>query len=518
MKTASDFLWQLISSMSRAEKLFFKRNFSSAGNGEQTLHLQLFDAIAAQKMYDEAALLKKQGPRLNKKNIASQKHYLQQQVCESLLAYENSQQQGQDIYRMIQLIRLYRKKGLLEEAHATWKKAVPIARRLESFAMLNLLKTEFEKMLLFSSVNTSYDDMYSVFEEKIISYDEYAEMITLRDIYTETLLLKRKAHYDIDESLRKRIDSLLKKVSQCTPPTTYLSFWYGHYYRMSHAVLLYLRSDPRNSMILLQQVLADWKNSRFLSTHGEYYVELLYMINYAGTLQGEFEFVTAAFNDPLNEQLKEPLLRANFEAIKYLALNKILNKTAQYEEVRKLIAHMKSRYLAWEPLLNADINRTVHLSLGIGFFVLEQYEDALYFTKRGINWFREDVRDEHTPVAHILLLLISYSMNNSRLFDSEHRSAYAYFHKRKNKQPFETALLHCLHRTFYMSDSKKKAEEYSKALQVFEENESNVIQQRSVNIFNYPGWLKSRVERISYRQFVERKVRSGRIEKKGQPA
>ena len=501
--------------MNRAEKLFFKRNFSADRPGDQRLHLLLFDALSAQKAFDEKAILKKYEPALNKKNIAFQKHYLQQQICDALLAYESRLKPGQDIYKMIQLVRLYRRKGLLEEAHTTWKKAVTIARRLESFAMLNLLKTEFEKMLLFSSVRTSYDEMYSVFEEKIISYDEYAEMITLRDIYTETLLLKRKAHYDIDEPLRERIAQLLRKVNQCTAPTTYRSFWYGHYFRMSHAVLLYLLSDSRNALLLLQKVFADWKkNSRFLSTHGEYYVELLYMINYAGILQGSYEYVTDVFNDPLNDLLKEPLQRANFEAIKYLALNKILNKTAQYEEVRKLIGYMKKRHLDWEPLLNADINRTLHLSLGIGFFVLEQYEDALYFTKRGIHWFREDVRDEHTPVAHILLLLISYSMNNSRLFDSEYRSTYAYFYKRKKKQPFETALVQCLHRTFYMKDSKKKVEEYKKALQVFEENETNVVQQMSVNIFNYPGWLKSRVERISYRQFVEKKVKSGGADKK----
>ena len=497
--------------MNSAEKLYFKRNFSVRQPGRKNIHLQLFDALAAQKTYEEEKLIRKCAPALSRKNIAYQKHYLYKQLCEALLQYEQVQQSGQDIYKQIRLVRIYRKKGLLREAGETWKKAVQLARSSESFAMLNLLKTEFEKMVLFSSLDTSYDQLHSLFGDKLISYAAYAEMITLRDIYTETLLLKRKAHYDLDPGLRERVRQLLDIVDRCTPYTGHPSFWYGHYYRMSRAVLLYLQSEHPHSLRILREVLDDWKkNTRFLLTHGEYYIELLYMINYAGILQGDYAYVESVFKDPVNALLTEPVQKANFEAIRFLAVNKILNKTARYDEVKKLVTGMKKQYQSWEPLLNADLNRTVNFSLGIGFFVLEQYEDALYFTKRAVNWFREGVRDEHTPLAHILLLLISYCMDNSRLFDSTYRSTYAYFYKRKKKQPFETALVQCLHRSFYLKDSRKKVAEYTRALQVFEENKENVIQQMSVNIFNYPGWLISRVQRIPYREYVERKVRSSR--------
>ncbi|MFN7015307.1 MAG: hypothetical protein ACK4ON_13660, partial [Bacteroidia bacterium] len=213
MKTSSAFLWQLIRSMTANEKLFFKRNFALNGYGTKPLYLKLFDAIAAQKKYDEVAILKKFSPELTKKNIAFQKHYLQQQVSEALVQYANRKNANHDIYKQILLIRVYRKKGLLEEAHALWKKAVVKARTTESFAMLNLLKTEFEKMILFDSLHTSYDDLHTIFKGNIITYTEYAEMITLRDIYTEVLLLKRKAHFNLDDELKKRICLLLKSIN-----------------------------------------------------------------------------------------------------------------------------------------------------------------------------------------------------------------------------------------------------------------------------------------------------------------
>lgn len=496
--------------MDSKEKLFFKRNFVKANSAPSPLYVRLFDIIASQKKFDEEVLLKKLAPSLNPGNIAFQKHYLQQQVCEALILLESQRVKKQeDIYRQVQLLRIYRKKGLVEEAQVIWEKAVMQARHSESFALLNLLKSEFEKMILSSNLHTPYDELHGLFRNNLITYTEYAEMITLRDIYTETLLLKRKSHFDMDQVLRKRISGLLEQVNDFTPYTLRRSFWYGHYYRMSKATLLYLQNHTGVSLELLQETFSEWKkNSRFVATHGEYYIELLYMINYTGILRGLYSWVTDVFHDPINEMIREPVLRANFEAIRFLALNKIYNKTARYEEVTRLITPTMEQYLKWEPVLNADLNRTVTLSLGIACFVLEKFDDALYFTKRGINFFREGAREEHGALSHLLLLMISYSLNNSRLFDSEYRSAYSYFHKRKKKHPFETAFVQCLHRSFYLKDHAAKLKEYRKALDVFEKNKEDVVQQMAVSLFNYPGWLSSRAERISYRQYVERSVRS----------
>ena len=115
----------------------------------------------------------------------------------------------QEIYKNIQLIRINRKKGLMNEALALWEKTMNKARKVELFAMSQLLKKEFEKMILFSSVQVKYDDLHSLFRSNIMTYDDYAEMITLRDLYTEVIMLKRKAHFDFDDSHENEIKQLL---------------------------------------------------------------------------------------------------------------------------------------------------------------------------------------------------------------------------------------------------------------------------------------------------------------------
>lgn len=503
MKLPSPFLWQLIHSLTNGEKLFFKRNYNTSKTTDQHIYIRLFDAISKQKEYNEKEILKKFNPHINKKNIAYQKHYLQQEICNALVQYESRDNSNFEIFSQIQLISIYRKKGLYNEAHSIWKKAVEKARRTESFALLNLLKAEFEKLVLFSSIHFSYDELHTVFKKNIISYNEYADMITLRDIYTEALLLKRKAHFDIDDSLLGKIKSLLDSVCEIQTKKQGNSFWFRHYYNMSKATLLYLQNEYETSFELLQLTFQDWnENVSFIRTHGEFYIEVLHMINYAGILNGSYSFVLDAFANNINELITEPIQKANFEVIKYLALNKIYNKLARYDEVKKLVAYMKSKYNQWETVINADLNKTTNLSLSISCFVLEEFEDALYFSKRATSYFNDGSREEYASVAQILLLLITYNLNNERLFESQFKTTYSYFHKKSRKQPFETALIQCLHRTFYMTENKKRVIEYEKALQVFEENKTNIIQERTVGIFNYPVWLISKIKRKSYREYV----------------
>lgn len=509
MKTSSDFLWKLIKSLKSAEKTYFRRNFISNQDNGEKLYLKLFNAIGAQKKYDEAKILSKFSPSINKRNIAFQKNYLQNQICNAIAQYDSKDSVSHELYKQILLIRVLRKKGLIEAANSIWKKAVKKARAAELFPILTMLVTEFEKMILSGSSETQYEELYSIFKGRTITYNEYSEMITLRDIYTELLLLKRKAHFDIDDELLNRLTFLQQKINTLDIHKQTNSFWLRHYYLLSKATILYLLNDSEKSLKILTEALREWKkNTQYIIKDGEFYIELLYMINYTGVLQGSFDFVIESFNDPVNDLIEDATQKANFEAIKYLALNKIYNKRAQYKDVKELVEFMKTKNRQWEPLLNADLNRTINFSLGIASFVLEQYDDALYFVKRGNTYFQDGTREEHNAFAHILLLLISYSINNDRLFETEYRATYTYFHKRQKRHPFETALVQCLHRNFYMTDKKLKIKEYEKALHIFEENIDDPVQQISVSIFNYPNWLKSKIQNITYQKFVTEKVKS----------
>ena len=87
-----------------------------------------------------------------------------------------------------------------------------------------------------------------------------------------------------------------------------------------------------------------WQHKNFIETDTEHYIELLYMVNYVGVMQGAYDYVELVFNDKVNGQIGDEVQQAHFEAIKYLALNKVYNKTARYGEVAKLVGNMKTKF------------------------------------------------------------------------------------------------------------------------------------------------------------------------------
>ena len=504
MRTGSEILWKLIHSMSSAEKLYFRRNYLPCGASKDSLYLQLFNAISAQKKYDEAALIKRFSPSITKKNLPAQKHYLYKHVCTALLDCDTQDNITQEIYRDIQLVRMFRKKGLLDEAHDLWKKTVVKARNWEAFALMNLLKSEFGKMILFSGNQTREEELHAIFKGNIISYDEYSEMMNLRDIYTEVLLLKRKAHYDIDDVLKERIETLIQRVGISEKNYSGHSFWLRHYQKMNKATLLYLLNEHGRALELLDNVWREWKeHKRYLTSESEYFIEVLYMINYAGILDGKFEYVEKVFDDPVNASIGYAQ-RANFEAVKFLALNRIYNKTGQYKKVEQLVSFVKSKYRSWEPMMNADMNRTLTLSVGIASLVLGAYNDAIYFIKKANSEYNKGGREEHAAVGQLLLLLAAWHLNNARYFDAQYKSAYNYFYKRQKKRPFETIIMQCLQRSFYVKSRKEKVNTFRSALSQLELSANDKIQKRAFNIFNFPGWLNASIERIPYQQYVQR--------------
>lgn len=506
MNISSSLLWQIIQHMNRNEKLFFKRRSAETRGINAPLYLQLFDTIAAQKKYDEELLLKKLSPAITRKNIAFQKHYLHSLLNDCLIEYNNRGNIEQDIYKNIQLVRIHRKKGLLTEALQLWEKTMIQARKAEQFAMLQLLKKEFEKMILFSSAGVRYDDLHNLFRSNVMTYDEYAEMITLRDLYAEVLMLKRKAHFDFDEEVKKEISAVLKKVHSRKQGLNSRSFWYRHYTRMCHATLRYLLNDSATSLPLIQEAVKDWwDKSEFIGTDTEHYIELLNMVNYVGIMHRDYDYVELVFNHPKNELITEEVQKAHFEMVKYLALNKVYNKTARYPDVAKLVEHMKTKYTGWEPLLNPEMNRTICFSLGIACFVLDHYTESLQFIKRGVTYFKDGTREEQFIFANLFLLLVLYTMNNAKLFEAQYKSSYAYFYKRGKTNSFEKTLVHCFHDTFYLSSYKEKSEIFRKAITELELNTDKDVQKQTMNIFNFHGWLLSQVQRIPYKEYVQKK-------------
>ena len=243
-----------------------------------------------------------------------------------------------------------------------------------------------------------------------------------------------------------------------------------------------------------------------INSNAEFFIEVMNMINYAGIAIGNFDYVKKVFEDPVNEYIIGSTNIATFKTIQWLAHSKIYHKTASYNKVENLVDVMQKQYNNWVPSLNSELNRTLHVSMSISCFVLEKYNDAYYYCRRSLDIYRKNVREESSAFAHMFLLLITFELNNIKLFDAAQKNTHSYFYKKRNQHHFEKVMCNCLGKSFYAVGYESKRKFYETSLSELENMSKNNIQKANFNIFNYPRWLQSKIEKISYREYVEKVV------------
>lgn len=505
MKTVSSDLWQLVNTLTSAEKTYFKRNFISVSGKVNPGYLKLFDEIAAQKVYDENKIIAKCRGIINAKNISAQKSYLYDRISSALIYYHSTRNSEHDIYQQILLIRLYRSKGLLHMAHKAWRKAITKARNENAYSMLTILKSEFEKMVLFNADHIGFEESYKIFRGNIESYENFIRILQLRDLYAEILLLKSKAHFDLLPQQKNKLQLIHVRLNELNVAPEHNSFWPQHYFLVCKSTIQYLNDNSKDALDTLHEVFNLWKkNPKLVTANAEFFIEIMNMINYAGIACANFSLVQKLFEDPVLENIKDATNTANFKTIQWLTLSKIYHKTANYKMVEVLVGTMHKEYNSWVPLLNAEQNKTLHTSLSISCFALEMHEQAYHYCKLSLDEFRKNVREESSAFAHLFLLLISYEMNNMKLFEAAQVNTNAYFYKKKKQHPFEKIISSCLAKSFYLTNISEKNNHYESALLQLEQMKENAVQQAAFKIFNYPRWLQSKIERMNYRQYVEK--------------
>lgn len=124
--TQHDHLHRLIHSLDRAEKRYFKVYTSRHLIGDHSNHQVLFDAIADQEEYDEAAILKKYRKEAFTNRFAISKHRLYETVLRSLDAYHAESSIDARLRRSLHHVEILYKRALYPEA----EKMLHSARRM----------------------------------------------------------------------------------------------------------------------------------------------------------------------------------------------------------------------------------------------------------------------------------------------------------------------------------------------------------------------------------------------------
>jgi hypothetical protein len=143
MKTASNDLHEIVHSLSPGEKRYFRQFASRHIIGGQNNYLALFDAVARQESYDEAALKQSLRDTSFVQYFPVAKRYLHQQIVESLYWFHRANSMEAQVQKNLLAADILLDKGLIGQSRKLLKKARKDIYACELFRLLpDLLERE----------------------------------------------------------------------------------------------------------------------------------------------------------------------------------------------------------------------------------------------------------------------------------------------------------------------------------------------------------------------------------------
>lgn len=130
-----DSLYELIHTLNRSEKRYFKIFAAKESRGESSKYLQLFEALDAMQPYNKERVRKLYAEERWKPNVSRVKNYLSNLILKSLSAFSLEKNSEQKIWELIGQFHILRRKGLWKHAGKVLAKAEKMSERFEQLTM-----------------------------------------------------------------------------------------------------------------------------------------------------------------------------------------------------------------------------------------------------------------------------------------------------------------------------------------------------------------------------------------------
>jgi hypothetical protein len=504
-ENSTDALWETIQKMSLGERYAFRRNQSTS---KPPLYVVLYDAIVASNNYDESTLKNKLKSVLPENKFVYNKHVLLQKLCESNAIYHIQNDEEMQVLQLLQIVRMLRVKGQINLAIKHLDKALKIANKNEYNSLIRVCLNESIRIELFNKTNSNLKGIADVVKLSEINARKYKEILQVQSSYLKLINYRRTSNILLTTENKNEIKKIKIVFSKIVVASD-ASYPFLNLYYMGHATLEYLEGRYECAFTSLHKSLVLWQQG-FINIVGnaEFYFDLLGMYADVAFILQKLDEVQGAINHPCNNLLVSDYEKYNFKTIQFRCLNRMYNKKGDYNKVAQLIETHRKEIENWLLYCNAEYKMLLINSIGVSSFVLNKFDDAFYYFRQYNESFNKTTRKELQTFGYLFLTVISYELKNDMLFDSSYNNAYKHFHSYQNPLVFEKIILHLLKLTYKNKKAKDSKAKMEKVLEQLEESKNDPTQQMIFNYFNFPRWIRSKMQNKDYKDLVMEELRN----------
>lgn len=501
MKTVSLELFQLIKSLTKQEKRYFKLFASRHVIGEQNKYVQLFDAIDKQEQYDETKIKKKFKDQRFVKQLHVTKNYLYKLILNSLRQYhENKSEDPFPV--LLRNAQLLFEKGLIQQSEKILVKAMKTALENERFLQVlevyrwkhhiihnrndlkgleNYVNVDFQKEIDILNIYKNYLEFQLLHDKIFIPYWKRGGIRKAEEKEVYSKLFEDELYQDINNA--KSFNARMFYHNARFLYYFQIAEWEQCLKHMQMQVLMFEELEPAQRK--------GEKEANYISSLINLYIIQRQLNQYQeGLLNLRKLRAIPASSSTLRSRL---FTRSyNLEIDLYIS-------TGQFRRGVSNLSSFVSELAAHEKEIRSQHRIGLYYNLAYLNFGAGQYDKALDWINRLLDEPDLKTREDLYSFGRILNLFIHYELGNDQLLEYIVKSTYRFLLKRKRLYKAESIVLKFLKKYPNFTDRQilKGFREMYTELSSLTENE---FEARAFEYFDFISWLESKLENRDFEE------------------
>lgn len=428
MKPSAE-LHELIHSLSRSEKRYFKIYAARHTIGPVNNYTRLFDAIEAQEQYDEARIKQAFAGETFIRHLPSEKHYLYHQVVDSLNAFNREKSFLARYSSTLTTIEILYNRGLFAHCRKLIRKAKKEAYSLEKYSIL-LILIHWETVLYIDSE-----------DDRGLSANIAEELRLIEALRLQTRLMQLafdiQVQIDKGKADKKFIRRRKKDLDAVFPPRPQVnSFWSKYYYYSGMALLYTIGSNNTERYRCYREIkkIMDQSPQFIRDLPAIYHLNynnlvniMLYLKKFTETealLQEQRVFL--AWHHIRNPNFETRVFIHTYESELYLCY-----KTARYERAAELARQIEPD-VKKIPLNFGPILFDLYYFMAISELMAKNHKGATRWLNRILNAEPEVHFRKELQINARLLYLVVLLETDDLLFENRLKAAQRFMNAEKS--------------------------------------------------------------------------------------
>ncbi len=503
MSSSSDPLLQLIATMSKQEKRYFKLHAAFYTKEQGNNMLRLFEAIERLQPSSSAEFATATKSEPFAKHLSLLKNQLTEQILNSLLSYGSSKKASHVLQRHIMHADLLAERGLYAHADKVLARAEKKTVHLEE----HLLQMEIlyrQRAILFRHVTSEFEeDIQHLYTRgrkilaEILSTGTYREMMDIMQVIatryasSPTKADKKKMDDIVAEVLRNKREGL-----SFTNELTH------HHILGTYALLT---NNTADALDHYRRIVYLWRQhpNRINERSGQY---LRHLSNYLSCLvteetPEEFTTITQEIRTRLSMADADPQIRFNLWNLELL----FYMNSGDIDACAGTVAEVEFYLLSQANSIDAATYLTLCYTCSIYHFLQGDYTRSLEHINLLQSQTRVAIKQDIQSFSRVFSLIAHYERNNYDILDNSIRSARRYMKKSSAAGAIEKAVMSGIRALVAAVDTRER----SSVFRVLHNSLLTILHssdQEPLGITELLFWTESHLEKTTIRALFMRKM------------